>query len=149
MFKDILLPVDLQENLASEKAAAVARDFVERCNSKITVMTVIPDFGLPLVAGYFPDDAMQEAKKDVCKELKRFVETHFTVHAVVKTEVCQGSPHKMILRYAQNHSTDLIVLPARAKDVSKIFLGSSSTQVVERAPCSVLVVRPETALEDF
>ena len=44
--------------------------------------------------------------------------------------------------HAKKEKVDLIILPATGKDVSKVFLGSSSTHVVERSPCSVLVVRP-------
>jgi nucleotide-binding universal stress UspA family protein len=144
MLKEILLPVDLQESELSERALLIAKDVAERYGSHITVMTVIPDFGMPLVASYFPDDAMKKAELDVCAELKRFVENRFPEPTAVNTYVDSGSPHKAIVKYATKHGVDLIVLPARAKDISKVFLGSSSTQVVERAPCSVLIVRPQS-----
>lgn len=142
MYKEILLPVDLQETTLSERAAAVAQDYADRYQSGITVLTVIPDFGMPLVANFFPEDAMKQARKEVCAELKRFVSAHFRDPSTIKSEVGQGSPHKITLRYARAHGTDLIIVPARAKDVGKVFLGSSSTAIVERAPCSVLIVRP-------
>ena len=44
--------------------------------------------------------------------------------------------------YAARHGIDLIIVPSRAKDIGKIFLGSSATQIAERAPCSVMIVRP-------
>lgn len=144
MFKEILLPIDLQETQLSQRAVAIAQDLADRYDARITVLTVIPDFGLPIVADYFPEDAMRRARKEVRAELERFVEAHFRDPASVESDVEQGgSPHKVVVKYAQKHHTDLIIVPARAKDVSKIFLGSSTTQVVERAPCSVLVVRPQ------
>lgn len=142
MLKEILLPVDLQESELSERALTIAKDVAHRYGSHITVMTVIPDFGMPLVASYFPDDAIENAEREVCAELKRFVESRFSDPSQVNMHVDSGSPHKAIVKYAEKHGVDLIVLPARAKDISKVFLGSSSTHVVERAPCSVLVVRP-------
>lgn len=143
MFKEILLPVDLQETALSERAISIAQDVAERYDSNITVMTVIPDFGLPLVANFFPDDAMKQATKEVCAELKRFVEQHFRQPDKIKTDVRQGSsPHKAVIKFADKHDIDLIILPSRARDASKLFLGSSATHVVERAPCTVMVVRP-------
>ncbi len=143
MFKEILLPVDLQETALSERAIAIAQDVAEHYDSNITVITVIPDFGLPMVANFFPEDTMKQANKEVCAELKRFVAQHFRQPDKVKTDVRQGSsPHKAVVKYADKHHVDLIIIPSRAKDVSKLFLGSSATHVVERAPCSVMVVRP-------
>lgn len=142
MYMNILVPVDLQETALTERAVEVAQDIADHYSATITVLTVIPDFGMPLVANFFPEDAMKKAHEEVCCELVRFVEKRFRDPGNVKSEVLQGSPHKLIVRYARDEGTDLIVLPARAKDISKVFLGSSSTHVVERATCSVLIVRP-------
>ncbi len=142
MFKEILLPVDLQETELSERAAACARDLAKRYDSNITVLTVIPDYGLPLVASYFPEGALQQAKEDVEEELKKFVTARFDPSASVKSTVGQGSPHKVIVSYIEKHGIDLVIMPSRANDLSKLFLGSSTSHVVDRAKCSVLVVRP-------
>lgn len=142
MFKEILLPVDLQETKLSERAVACAKDLAQRYDSAITVLTVIPDFGLPLVASYFPESALRQAREDVTKELKKFVADRFGATPPIKSSVRQGSPHKAIVSYAGEHGIDLIIMPSRANDLSKKFLGSSTSHVVDRAECSVLVVRP-------
>lgn len=142
MIKQILVPLDMQETRLAERAIAIAQDIAERYAAEITVITVIPDFGMPLVASYFPDDALERAQREVRAELQRFVEGHFRDPAGIRAEVRQGKPHKAVVRYARENATDLIVMPARATDISKVFLGSSTIHVVERAPCSVLVVRP-------
>lgn len=143
MFKEILLPVDLQQTELTERAVTIAKQCAKIHGSRITVMTVIPDFGMPLVANYFPDDAMQKAEEDVAAELKRFIEKRFDDPAAVKSRVAVGSPHKAVVDYAESHPIDLIIVPARAKDIGKVFLGSSSTAIVEQSPCSVIVVRPD------
>ena len=143
MFKEILLPVDLQQTELTERAVAIAKECARHHGSQITVMTVIPDFGMPLVANYFPDDAMKKAKKEVRAELKRFIKKRFDDPSAVNLFVDVGTPHKAALDYAEEHNTDLIIVPARAKDIRKMFLGSSSTAMVEHAPCSVIVVRPD------
>jgi nucleotide-binding universal stress UspA family protein len=142
MYKKILVPLDLQETALSIRATTVAQDIANCYQSSISVLTVIPDFGMPLVANFFPEDAMQEAENEVHAELKRFIKAHFKDPSAIRAEVDGGSPHKVIVRHAQKEGIDLIILPATGKDVSKVFLGSSSTHVVERSPCSVLVVRP-------
>lgn len=142
MFKEILLPLDMQETQLSERAIVVAQELAARDAANLSVITVIPDFGMPLVASYFPDDALERAEREVTAELRRFIDGHFNQPAAVRAVVRQGKPHKAVVRYAREHGTDLIVMPARAKDISKVLLGSSTNHVAERAPCSVLVVRP-------
>jgi len=143
MYKKILVPLDLQETALSARATRVAQDIASCYGSRISVLTVIPDFGMPLVANYFPKDAMDQAEQEVHEELKRFVDAHFDKPEKIRAEVDGGgSPHKIIVRHARKEKIDLIVMPATGKDVSKVFLGSSSTHVVERSPCSVLIVRP-------
>lgn len=142
MYKRILVPLDLQETALSVRATKVAQDIADCYQSSLSVLTVIPDFGMPMVANFFPEDAMQQAEKEVHAELKRFIKAHFKDPSAIRAEVDSGSPHKVIIRHAKKEKIDLIVLPATGKDVSKVFLGSSSTHVVERSPCSVLVVRP-------
>ena len=142
MYKEILLPVDLQETALSERAVVVAQDIANSYNANITVITVIPDFGMPMVANFFPEDAMRKARREVKAELQRFIESHFREPEKIQFDVAQGSPHKLIVRHAHVHKNDLIILPARAKDLGKMLLGSCSTHVVESATCSVLIVRP-------
>ena len=142
MYKRILVPLDLQETTLSIRATQVAQDIAGCYKSKISVLTVIPDFGMPLVANFFPEDAMEQAENEVQAELKRFIKAHFKDPSAIRAEVDSGSPHKIIVRHAKKEKIDLIILPATGKDVSKVFMGSSSTHVVERSPCSVLIVRP-------
>lgn len=143
MYKKILVPLDLQETKLSVRATQVAQDIADCYQSKISVITVIPDFGMPLVANYFPADAMQQAEDEIHAELKRFIKAHFKDPSAIRAEVDGGgSPHKIIVRHAIKENIDLIIMPATGKDMSKVFLGSSSTHVVERSPCSVLIVRP-------
>lgn len=142
MYMNILVPVDLQETELTERAIQVARNLAEHYSATITVMTVIPDFGMPMVASFFPADAMANAKKEVEAELKRYIATRFENSGKLDYRVVDGVPHKEIVEFAKQHNIDMIVLPARTKDLGKVFMGSSSTHVAEHAPCSVLIVRP-------
>jgi len=141
MFQKILLPIDLEETELTARAITVAQDMAERYQGHITVVTVIPDFTIPLVASYFPADAIEKARRDVCAQLRKLVKANFRDPESVHCDVGEGSPHRFILDYAKQKETDLIIMPARRRDITKILLGSSTQNVVERAPCSVLVVR--------
>lgn len=141
MFQEILLPIDLEETELTARAITVAQDIAERYRGRITVVTVIPDFSIPLVASYFPADAIEKARADVCGELQRMVQARFHDPASVHCDVGEGSPHRFIVDYARQKNTDLIIMPSRGRDITKVLLGSSTQHVVERAPCSVLVVR--------
>ncbi|WP_088890802.1 universal stress protein [Leptolyngbya ohadii] len=58
-------------------------------------------------------------------------------------EILCGEPAEEIVRLANIHHADLIVIGSRGlTGVTRILKGSVSSQVVEEASCSVLVVKP-------
>ena len=143
MYKEILVPIDVEQTELAERAVAVAEDLGKLYGANITALAAIPDFDAnPMVASYFPDDAGKKAHAEMCAELDRLVQTHFKDPKKVKCEVREGSARKVIVSYVEDHKIDLVVLPARKTDLSKILLGSNSSYVVHHAPCSVLVIRP-------
>jgi len=64
MYKHILVPVDLNDVDASEKAVAVARHLARRDGSRITVLSVVPAW---------PDD-LARAPLDYEPELAAYVD---------------------------------------------------------------------------
>lgn len=142
MFSKILVPIDMEETELSGRAVKVAEDLGAHYDADITALTVIPDFSSAMVASYFPEDAMKKAHQEICGELQKFVEEHFRNPAKVHCSVGEGSARKIIVKHVKKNSIDLVVMPARKTEISKIFLGSNSAYVVEHAPCSVLIIRP-------
>jgi len=142
MFKEILLPINMDETKLIGRAIETAQELTAHYGANLTVLTAIPDFSSSMVASYFPEDAIKNAHEETCVELKKFVDAHFKQPANVHCAVREGSPRKVIVEYIEKHNTDLVVMPARKNDISKVFLGSNSSHVVNQAPCSVLVVRP-------
>ena len=58
-------------------------------------------------------------------------------------ELVTGDPAEEIIRLANIYQADLISIGSRGlTGVRRIIQGSVSSQVVENAPCSVLVVKP-------
>jgi nucleotide-binding universal stress UspA family protein len=57
----------------------------------------------------------------------------------------EGDPKSIIIDYAKEWGADLIVVGSCEKSrIEKFFLGSVSENVIKHAPCSVLVVKPDT-----
>jgi universal stress protein F len=142
MFKHILIPVDMDATELTNQALTVAEDFSERYGAKVTALTVIPDFNSSMVASYFPENTIQKAHDQVCRDLQKFIDTHAKDPSKIACAVSEGSTRKRIVTYAEEHNIDLIVIPARKSDISKLLLGSNSSYVVDHARRSVLVVRP-------
>ena len=52
-----------------------------------------------------------------------------------------GKPYNEIVRYAQEHEIDLIVMGTHGREgVARVLIGSVAEKVVRRAPCPVLTV---------
>lgn len=59
-------------------------------------------------------------------------------------EIVTGDPAEEIVRLANIHRADMIVIGSRGlTGMKRILQGSVSNQVLENAPCSVLVVKPK------
>ncbi len=60
----------------------------------------------------------------------------------VKTLVKKGSPADEIVKLAEREGVDTVVIGSHGRHgAKKFFLGSVSSRVAERAPCSVFVAR--------
>ena len=56
MYKNVLLPVDLDQESSWRKALPAAIACCTAFGARLHVMTVVPDFGMSIVGSYFPDD---------------------------------------------------------------------------------------------
>ncbi|RMG34989.1 MAG: universal stress protein [Gammaproteobacteria bacterium] len=142
MFKKILYPVDLAHaDFAAQFAPTIER-IAGTFEAQIGVMTVMPGFGMAIVASYFPPDAEKKARQGVERELEAFVQKAFT--RPVRRRVEQGTHWKRIVKVAKADQVDLIVMPHCDKGwTENVLVGSCAQKVMERAPCSVLLLRPD------
>lgn len=63
--------------------------------------------------------------------------------AEVAIEICYGAPIREILRVAAKETESLIVMGTQGRGfIAEVFLGSTSHQVIRRAPVPVLLVPP-------
>jgi nucleotide-binding universal stress UspA family protein len=101
-----------------------------RVSIHVSVVHVMPFMKYP--------EVREAGRKLVDQNVQKLVKAGFTAEPV-----CQlGKPAEEIMEFAAKHHADLIVMGAKGLDaVSRFFLGSVSTRVVQYANCSVLVVR--------
>ena len=96
---------------------------------------------MPLVATFFPKNAMQKAAKQVAKELKKFIAETIPDDIDVTPIITEGEPAEQIVGQAKALKADLIIIPSHAKSKHQVLLGSCAAKVVEQAKCSVTVVK--------
>ncbi len=141
MYQSILLPIDLGHKSLWEKAAPVATNLAAHYGAKIHVLTVVPDYGMPVVGSYFPRDFAENALKEVKKQLEAFAQQH--IPDVLRGEVraVSGSIYKRILIHANELGCDLIVLSSHRPEKADFLIGPNAARVVRHANQSVFVVR--------
>ena len=138
MIKNILVPVDGSEG--SDRAVAEAIALAEACEGKLNFLYVANINQLAINA-CLSDAILEAVTKAGNVILDRAMEM---VPAGVEKEAFSetGSPAVIILDFADNHPTDLIVMGSRGLGVVKgVLLGSVSQYLVEQSKCPVLVVK--------
>lgn len=141
MYRKILLPVDLSDKHSWRKALPTAISLRETFQASLHVMTVVPDFGLPMIGQYFPPDYEAKVRQQIGKQLRDFVAEQVADAADVEVIVLSGKIYQQILSAAEQIKADLIVMGSHRPELSDYLLGPNAARVVRHAGCSVMVVR--------
>jgi nucleotide-binding universal stress UspA family protein len=141
MYKDILFPVDLNHESSWKKALPTAVEYCRAFGARLHVVTVLPDFGMPIVANYFPADFEAKAREGAKRHLHEFVSQHVPDDIGVQHIVAEGAAYKEILRVAEEVGVDLILMASHNPSIKDHLLGPTSERVVRHFPHSVLIVR--------
>jgi nucleotide-binding universal stress UspA family protein len=141
MYENILFSVDLEHTAEAEKALKIAIDEARRSNAKLTVMTVAPGFGMPIVASFFDEATVANALKEVARHLRQYVDDNIPDDVRTNPIVVEGNPAELILKQAKTDEIDLIVIASHNSQIENMLLGSCAAKVVRHAQCSVTVVK--------
>lgn len=140
MFKRILVPLDVQDLEGSKNALKTVEAYIDE-SVELHLMSVLPGYQMPMVASYFPKDAINKALEAMKAELM-LLGNSVLGDLKFRTHVCEGKVHKAIIRRADELDIDLIIINAQKhRAVERVMLGSVTSKVTERAKCSVLVLR--------
>jgi nucleotide-binding universal stress UspA family protein/enoyl-CoA hydratase/carnithine racemase len=89
------------------------------------------------------DSNDQDLRQQLNQKLENMVSDESCNWCTLRTTVLTGQPQEALAAYAAKHDMDIIVLGVRGHGlVDKFFVGSTTDQVVRRASCPVLAVRP-------
>lgn len=140
MFKNILIPIDVEDENSWRKALPAAVELAEQNGASLHVLTVVPGFGMSIVGGFFPEGYEQKATEVARERLESFVADHVK-GMKPEIEIAHGKPYEQILAAAKRIGADLIVVAAHRPELSEYLLGPNAARVVRHASASVLVIR--------
>ena len=140
MFKKILVPIDVDYPKTAaavyEKAAAIAG----LSQAEIRLVSVMPGFGMPIVASYISDEVREEAKNRFKESMDTFIRENCDKAVTYRVRI--GKHWEEIIKTADNWEADLIVVyHNRRREINEVFSGSCSQRVSDHANCSVLRLR--------
>lgn len=141
MYKDILLPVDLDQESSWEKALPICVEYCKAFGSNLHVMTVIPSFSFAMVGSYFPEGFEEKAREAARQKLHEFVTQHVPEDIHVQHIIGEGTVYEEIIRVAHDIDVDLIVMGKRRPDLKDYLLGPNAERVARHAERSILIVQ--------
>lgn len=141
MYTSILLPIDLGQDSSWKKALPIALDMAANHSAQLTIMTVLPDFGMSMVSLNFPADFEKNGLAKVSEALNSFVKEHVPGDVKVNTHVGHGTVYSEIIETADKLNCDLIVLTSHRPEMRDYLIGPNAARVVRHARQSVFVVR--------
>ncbi len=145
MFERILVAVDGSEG--SKKALRLASRLQQTCGGNLMVLTVfrhhsLLEASMSMVRPDDPeslDDSMRNYAKEVAEDAKAIAAEAGAgnVRAFVKA----GQPARTIVKFAEEHQADLVIVGSRGLgDMQGFLLGSVSHKVTSLASIPVMVV---------
>lgn len=147
--KRILAPTDLSPG--SDVALATAAELAHRLGAGLTLLHVVTEQELKaLTSAHVPsrpiDFVYQDVEAAVIAQYRRVVPAEARRSLRVQPAVAVGTPVGEIVRAAQLKGADMIVLATHGRSgLARIVRGGVAEQVVRRAPCPVVTVRPAEA----
>ncbi len=140
MARTILMPIDLSDEASWKKPLSEALTLL-REGGVLHVVTVLPDFGLAQVSGYFGKDFEKKALHDMGEQLTAWVNANVPNTVEVHPHVLHGKIYDEILRAADQLRVDAIVMGSHRPELKDYLLGPNAARVMRHARQSVYIVR--------
>lgn len=145
MFNQILVALSEHEldNVLDRPIYQVLKSLNLDSTTRLILGHVVPVNAEQLERGLDQHHESEALLQNKAAEARAALQTHLNCPTTL--EVVSGEPGEEIVRLANIHHANLIVLGSRGlKGVSRVLNLSVSSQVSEEAPCSVLVVKSES-----
>jgi len=143
MNNTVLCAVDISNKGQDQNVIKQAARLAALDDAQLDVITVLPDFGMSVVGGFFDKNYQKETISKTKTELNNLVGEVLgaEVNAKVRHLVALGSAYEEILNAAEADNATLIVIGAHKPDFKDFLLGPNAARVVRHSTCSVYVVR--------
>lgn len=144
----VLAPIDFSKS--SQEALLVARNVAANYEADLQLLHVIEE---TLHPAFYNMGVMsiRDLQPDIEERTRKALEQAFarTQGREVRTEyfTVEGHAAREIVRFADEHDTDIIVIATHGlTGVEHFMLGSVTEKIVRRAPCPVLVIKTKKSL---
>ena len=146
VYKKILVPIDFSE--PCKNAVRYAFTLGKLYDAHLDLLHVVEGWIHPAFYTTWDKsilDFMPDIQSKTNSAIDEFIADLNPEGLSVEKHVDEGRPHSLIVDFAEERSTDLIVIATRGLGaIDHLLLGSTAEKVVRRAPCPVLSVkRPE------
>ncbi|WP_350333670.1 universal stress protein [Coralliovum pocilloporae] len=143
MSKTVLCAVDISNKTQDTNVLEQAARLAEMDQAQLDVITVVPDYGMSIVSGYFDEQHHEKLVDGTRKALEELVAGVLGKDkaASVRHIVATGNAYEEILRTADADGAELIVIGAHKPNFRDFLLGPNAARVVRHSNCSVYVVR--------
>lgn len=151
-FKRILAPTDFSP--FGEVGLRAAAELAHRVGARLSLLHVVPEDELEALASAHqprhPVDLIyQDMETALMDQFRRVVSAEVRRDLAVEPVVTVGAPVTEILRTARLKGADVIVMGTHGRTgLTRMVMGSVTEQVVRRASCPVLTVRPAEVLAE-
>ena len=141
--RPVLCAVDISNKDRDTDVLKMAQKMARLDDAQLDVITVVPDFGMSVVGGFFEPHHHEKAVEEAQRLLSEVVADALgeDTDANVRHLVATGNAYEEILKAAEVAGTGLIVIGAQKPDFKDYLLGPNASRVVRHSECSVLVVR--------
>ncbi|MNG90028.1 Universal stress protein G [compost metagenome] len=142
MYKTILVPVDLAEDVLTEHALEHVEYLAKMSGAKVHFFHALPDASAFVTAYSFGIKEFEnQAEVKAVEGLKKLMAGIDLPLESLSYTISFGSPRDEVLQLAEEISADLIVIGSRRPSVKTYLLGSNAAAIVRHAKISVMVVR--------
>ena len=141
MYKDILLPIDLDQESSWRKALPLAVELGKSFSARLHIMTVVPDYQFHYVSQYFPAGYEEKMIAAAEERLRDFATEHVAEDVQVQLIVAHGSIYRQVAKAAEDIGADLIIMASHTPGASDFLIGPNAEKVLHHFKRSVLIVR--------
>jgi nucleotide-binding universal stress UspA family protein len=124
-------------------AVEQAADLARRLSSELVLLYVVEDHLPPILIGVSETERrniLEEHRKRALEKLASYAAEHLEGCRAATAAVI-GTASREILRYAEEHGHDLIVMASHGYGpLRQVLLGSTAERVLHHAPCPVMIV---------